>query len=92
MSTSVSAEKLMFPLTIRNWQTGDYFYPLGMNHKQKLSDFFVQQKVPLHQKKQIPILINGNQEVVWIGGFRLDNRYKVHPDSKKVVIFELFNT
>ncbi|MGI4803533.1 MAG: tRNA lysidine(34) synthetase TilS, partial [Janthinobacterium lividum] len=92
MATSVDVEKLIFPLTIRNWQTGDFFYPLGMNHKQKLSDFFVQQKVPLNQKKQIPLLVNGNQEIVWIGGFRLDNRYKVQPDSKKVVIFELFNT
>ena len=92
MITSVSAEKLVFPLTLRNWQTGDLFYPLGMDHKQKLSDFFVQQKVPLNQKNRIPLLVNGNQEIIWIGGLRLDNRYKVQPGSKKVVIFELFNT
>ncbi len=92
MATSVSAEKLIFPLTIRNWQTGDYFYPLGMNHKQKLSDFFVQQKIPLNQKNEILLLVNGNQEIIWIAGFRLDDRYKVQTGSKKVVIFELFNT
>ena len=91
MSIAVDAEKLMFPLTIRNWQTGDFFYPLGMQKRQKLSDFFIHQKVPLHQKLQIPVLVNGNQEIVWIAGFRLDDRYKVHPTSKKVVIFELFN-
>lgn len=91
MATSVAAEKLVFPLTIRNWQTGDYFYPLGMNHKQKLSDFFIQQKVPLHQKLQIPMLVNGNQQIIWIGGFRLDDRYKVNSNTKKVVIFELSN-
>ncbi len=91
MATSVAAEKLIFPLTIRNWQTGDYFYPLGMNHKQKLSDFFIQQKVPLHQKPQIPLLVNGNQQIIWIGGFRLDDRYKVNSNTKKVVIFELSN-
>lgn len=91
MSTSVSAEKLVFPLTIRNWQNGDYFFPLGMQHKQKLSDFFIHQKVPLNQKNEIPVLVNGNQEIIWIVGFRLDDRYKVQTDSKKVVIFELFN-
>ncbi|MGI4750744.1 MAG: tRNA lysidine(34) synthetase TilS [Janthinobacterium lividum] len=92
MATSVAAEKLIFPLLIRNWQTGDYFYPLGMQNRQKLSDFFVQQKVPLHQKSKIPVLVNGNQEIIWIAGFRLDNRYKVNSGTKKVVIFELFNT
>lgn len=92
LATSADAEKLMFPLTVRNWQTGDYFYPLGMNHKQKLSDFFVQQKVPLNQKSRIPLLVNGNQEIIWIAGFRLDDRYKVGSGTKKVVIFELFNT
>lgn len=91
MATSVDAKKLIFPLSIRNWQTGDYFFPLGMPHKQKLSDFFVQQKVPLHQKPNIPLLVNGNREIIWIGGFRLDDRYKVSASTKKVVIFELFN-
>ncbi len=92
LATSADAEKLMFPLTVRNWQTGDYFYPLGMDHKQKLSDFFVQQKVPLNQKPRIPVLVNGNQEIIWIAGLRLDERYKVGSGTKKVVIFELFNT
>jgi len=92
MATSVDAEKLIFPLTIRNWQTGDYFFPLGMNHKQKLSDFLVHQKVPLSQKSAIPVLVNGNQEIIWIAGFRLDDRYKVSSGTKKVVIFELSNT
>lgn len=91
LATSVSAEKLVFPLTIRTWQNGDYFFPLGMQNRQKLSDFFVHQKVPLHQKNDIPVLVNGNQEIIWIAGFRLDERYKVQKDTKKVVIFELSN-
>jgi len=83
------AELLIYPLTIRSWQQGDYFIPLGMNGHKKLSDFFVGQKVPLHQKTQIPVLINGNNEVIWIAGYRLDNRYKLTPQTKKVTIFEL---
>ncbi len=92
MATSVDAAKLIFPLTVRNWQTGDSFFPMGMGHQQKLSDFFVHQKVPLHQKSLIPVLVNGNHEIVWIAGFRLDDRYKISSGTKKVVIFELSNT
>jgi tRNA(Ile)-lysidine synthase len=90
LSVSVDAELLVYPLTIRPWQPGDYFYPLGMSGKQKLSDFFVHQKVPLHQKNEIPVLVNGNNQVIWIGGYRLDERYKVQHNTKKVTIFELF--
>ncbi|MGI4020223.1 MAG: tRNA lysidine(34) synthetase TilS [Janthinobacterium lividum] len=92
MAASVDAAKVIFPLTIRNWQIGDYFFPLGMQHRQKLSDFFVHQKVPIHQKPVIPVLVNGNGEIIWLAGYRLDDRYKVQRSTKKVVIFELYNT
>jgi tRNA(Ile)-lysidine synthase len=90
MAASVDAALLVYPLTLRAWQQGDYFYPLGMQSRQKVSDFFVHQKVPLHQKNNIPILVNGNQEIIWIGGYRLDDRYKVSNNTKKVTIFELY--
>jgi tRNA(Ile)-lysidine synthase len=89
MSVSVDADLLVYPLTIRAWQQSDFFYPLGMQTRKKLSDFFVGQKVPLHEKKRIPILVNGNGEIIWIGGHRPDNRYKVSAKTKKVTIFEL---
>jgi tRNA(Ile)-lysidine synthase len=92
MAVSVDTALLVYPLTVRPWQPGDYFYPLGMASKQKLSDFFVHQKVPLHQKNEVPVLVNGNNEVIWIGGYRLDNRYKVSDNTKKVTIFELYKT
>jgi tRNA(Ile)-lysidine synthase len=80
---------LVYPLTLRTWQQGDYFVPMGMTTRKKLSDFFINQKVPLHQKTQIPLLVNGNGEVIWIAGYRLSNRYKLTPQTKKVIIFEL---
>ncbi|WP_431199485.1 tRNA lysidine(34) synthetase TilS [Mucilaginibacter sp. P19] len=61
-----------------------------MKGKKKLSDFFINQKVPLYQKEEIPILVNGNGEIMWIGGYRPDERYKVSDNTKKVTIFELF--
>lgn len=84
----VDADRLIFPLVLRNWQQGDRFMPLGMRNFKKLSDFFIDQKVPLPEKENIPILINGNGEIVWIAGLRQDNRYKVTGSTKKVAIFE----
>ncbi|AYL97884.1 tRNA lysidine(34) synthetase TilS [Mucilaginibacter celer] len=89
-ATSIDADKLVYPLTIRSWQEGDHFFPLGMKGRKKLSDFFINQKVPLHQKDKIPVLVNGNGEIMWIGGYRPDERYKVNDNTKKVTIFELF--
>ncbi|QKJ32317.1 tRNA lysidine(34) synthetase TilS [Mucilaginibacter mali] len=92
MATSVDAALLVYPLIVRPWQPGDVFYPLGMTSKQKLSDFFVHQKTPLHQKNEVPVLVNGNGDIIWLGGYRLDNRYKVSDNTKKVTIFELYKT
>ena len=82
---------LQFPLILRNWQNGDKFIPLGMNGFKKLSDFFIDEKVPLHLKTTIPILVNGNGQIIWIAGMRQDNRYKLTKSTKKVAIFELRN-
>ncbi|RKR85284.1 tRNA(Ile)-lysidine synthase [Mucilaginibacter gracilis] len=90
MALSVDADALIYPLTLRTWQQGDYFYPMGMKGKKKLSDFFVNEKIALNEKNQIPILVNGNNEVIWICGYRSDERYKVTAHTKKVIIFELY--
>lgn len=91
MALSVDAEKIIFPLTLRNWHDGDYFYPMGMKGRKKLSDYFVSEKIPLNQKDQIPILVNGNGDVIWVSGYRPDERYKVTTHTKKVIIFELIH-
>ncbi|MCC8424789.1 tRNA lysidine(34) synthetase TilS [Mucilaginibacter sp. UR6-11] len=90
MAVSVDADKLVYPLSIRTWQQSDAFYPLGMKTRKKLSDFFINLKIPLHEKNKIPLLINGNGHIIWIGGHRLDERYKVADNTKKVTIFELY--
>jgi tRNA(Ile)-lysidine synthase len=85
----VDLDKLIFPLIIRFRQDGDKFMPLGMKHYKKLSDFLIDQKIPLPQKEKVPLLINGNGEIIWVAGLRQDNRYKVSATTKKVAIFEL---
>jgi tRNA(Ile)-lysidine synthase len=80
-------DKLNFPLSIRTWQEGDEFFPLGMKgRKKKLSDFFINQKIPLHLKKEVLILCSG-KDIVWIIGYRLDERFKLN--SKTETIFSI---
>jgi len=78
----ICGDNLSWPLRLRTWQKGDFFYPLGMNTRQKVSDFFVNNKVSTDRKKNIPLLLNGG-EIVWIGAFRIDNRYKWNKSCSK---------
>lgn len=81
---------LQFPLSLRVWRNGDHFHPLGMKGIKKLSDFFIEQKLPLNRKRNIGILENKNGDIIWIAGFRIDDRYKITGNTKKVFIFEQF--
>jgi tRNA(Ile)-lysidine synthase len=92
LAVSIDANLLVYPLTIRSWQQSDCFYPLGMKTKQKLSDYFIHQKIPVHQKTQIPLLVNGNGDIIWIAGYRSNEHYKVSKNTEKVTIFELIKT
>lgn len=85
----VDAELLIYPMTIRAWQIGDKFVPIGMRNFKKLSDFFIDEKTPRHTKHSTPLVINGNGEIIWIAGMRQDNRYKLGSSTKKVAIFEI---
>ncbi len=89
MAVSIDSDLLIYPLTIRPWQQGDGFHPLGMKGSKKVSDFFAGEKIPVHKKEEIPLLVNGNGDIAWIGGYRPDERYKVSEKTKKVTIFEL---
>jgi tRNA(Ile)-lysidine synthase len=85
----VDYDLLIFPLVVRTRQAGDVFVPLGMKTHKKLSNFLVDEKVPLPEKDKIPLILNGNGDIIWVGGMRQDNRYKVSATTKKVAIFEL---
>ncbi len=81
---------LSFPLTLRTWQNGDQFQPLGMKGTKKVSDLFIEHKIPLNRKKETGILVNSNGDILWIAGLRIDERYKITGNTKKVFIFEQF--
>ncbi len=74
---------LTFPLTIRKWKNGDYFYPLGMSKKKKLSDFMIDNKIPLNKKEQIQVVLS-KDDIVCILGHRIDNRYRISKTTKTI--------
>lgn len=78
-------DKLVFPLTVRTWQEGDSFQPLGMRGRKKVSDFFIQKKISVFEKKEIPIWWNGNGELLWITNHQMDERYKITENTQKVL-------
>ncbi len=80
-------EKISFPLMIRKWQPGDYFYPLGMKQKKKLSDYFVDRKYSLLEKEKTYIL-ESEGKIIWIIGERIDNRFKITKATKKALVIK----
>lgn len=84
----LDADKIKFPLHWRKWKPGDSFYPLGMNHRKKLSDFLIDQKVSLADKEAITVLESEN-EIVWVVGWRVDDRYKIALATQSTVVCQL---
>ncbi len=81
-------EKLQFPLTLRKWKEGDKFMPLGMKTFKKLSDFFIDNNFSILDKQEQWLLCSGD-DIVWVVGCRIDERYKLETDTKKVYIAQL---
>lgn len=85
---SVDFDKLKFPLAIRKWRKGDAFRPLGMKHKKKLSDFFIDSKFSLIDKENTWLLTSG-ADIVWVIGYRIDDRFKVTDKTKIVYVISV---
>lgn len=84
----LDVEKLKFPLTLRKWKEGDKFMPLGMKKFKKLSDFFIDSKFSIIDKQEQWLLCSG-VDIVWVLGCRIDERYKLESNTKKVYIAQL---
>lgn len=84
-------DKLEFPLRIRKWRKGDYFYPLGMGNRKLLSDFFIDKKLSLFDKERVWLLLSGS-DIIWVIGHRIDDRYKITSQTQKILKIELTET
>ncbi len=75
--------KIEQPLTVRNRKPGDRFRPLGMKGFKKLKDFFIDEKIPERERNKIPIILDNSGQLIWVGGLRMDDRYKVTGETNK---------
>ena len=80
----VPERKLKYPLVIRKWKKGDFFYPFGMTNKKKLSDFFKDEKFSLPEKEHTWLLCS-DDKIIWIINHRADNRFAVEQDDSEIL-------
>lgn len=81
---------IQWPIKVRSWQQGDKIKPLGMKRFKKLSDIFVDQKIPVHEKHQIPVFLSGS-EIFWLPGIKESEDFKVMPTTSSVLSIRKWN-
>lgn len=80
----IDADKLRYPLRLRRWHDGDWFQPLGMSGRKKISDYLIDKKVSMAEKNRQFVLLSGD-DIVWVVGRRLDDRFAITKRTERVL-------
>ena len=80
----LDAGQIVFPLLLRRWAPGDYFYPLGLRKKKKIARFLIDSRVSLADKEKVWVL-EMDKKIIWVVGRRIDDRWKVAPGCRTVL-------
>lgn len=81
-------DKIKGHIVVRSRKDGDVLIPYGMTGKKKLQDYFVDMKIPLRDRKSIPLVASGS-EILWIAGYRINDKYKITKNTKNILKLEL---
>ncbi|MFO7621237.1 MAG: tRNA lysidine(34) synthetase TilS [Bacteroidales bacterium] len=79
------SDEVLYPVIIRKWQPGDFFYPLGMDHRKKISDFLVDNKYSMPDKES-SLVMECDGKIFWLVGKRIDNRFRIKESTKRALI------
>jgi tRNA(Ile)-lysidine synthase len=82
-------DKLNLPLYFRSRKPGDSFVPLGMKGEKKIKDFLIDEKVPRYNRDSIPIIVDSEDNIVWLAGFRISENYKVTDNTNQVLVIKI---
>ena len=88
----LDAEKVQFPLTLRPVREGDWFVPFGMTGRKLISDFLTDRKVNLLDKRKALVVSDATNAVLWLAGYRTDNRFRVSEETKEVLLLSTPNS
>jgi tRNA(Ile)-lysidine synthase len=81
----LDADALPGPLSVRSRRAGDAFRPLGCEGESKLKSYLIDRKVPRPARERIPLVVSGSR-IAWVVGFQIDDRYKVTPETRRIVV------